>query len=200
MQVLQAKISALEMEENSKMPSVLSDPMKVPDVCVLQTGMPVAAAMPTHKPASAAVALKTSLDVPLLGQPLLEPSPQVLHHRGSLSINVSQMRLVLAPLYPTRSSDDLWVCMQRSAAPTPRAQRTSSMAGSDLDSTVFPLSVRIPGQSANSPDVSLSDSAGGIPTPQHMHSAASEAQALAQEAAQLKAQAQSYQARDSANP
>ena len=84
MQVLQAKIAALEMEENSKVPSVLSDPMKVPDACVPQTGMPVAAAMPPHKPASAAVALKASLDVPLLGQPLLNPSPQVLHPCGDL--------------------------------------------------------------------------------------------------------------------
>ena len=84
MQVLQAKIAALEMEENSKLPSVLSDPMKVSDACVPQTGMPVAAAMPPHKPASAAVALKASLDVPLLGQPLLDPSPQVLQPCGSL--------------------------------------------------------------------------------------------------------------------
>ena len=88
-QVLQAKVAALELEDNAKMPSVLSDPTKVPDACV-------AAAMPTHKPASAAVALKTSLDVPLLGQPLLEPSPQVLYPHDGLFTKVSQLRLVLA--------------------------------------------------------------------------------------------------------
>lgn len=102
-QVLQAKLAALEMDESAKMPSVLSDPMKVPDACVPQTGVSVAAAMPTHKPASAAVALKASLDVPLLGQPLLDPSPQVLHTCARLSISVNQMTMVPAPLYPAQS-------------------------------------------------------------------------------------------------
>ena len=200
MQVLQAKVAALEMEENAKVPSVLSDPMKVPDVCVPQPGMPVAAVMPTHKPSSAAVALKTSLDVPSAG-----PAAS-----GSLSSGVASLwrsvyrcdsdEIGSCPSIPGTKLSGFCACMQRSAALTPRAQRSSSVAGSDLDPTVFPLSVRVPGQSANSPDLSFSDSAGGIPTPQHIHSAASEAQALAQEAAQLKVQAQSYQASGSADP
>ena len=115
-QVLQAKVAALEMEENAKMPSVLSDPIKVPDVFVPQTGMSVAAATPAHKPASAAVVIKASLDVPLLGQPLLDPSPQVLHPCGGLSINVIQMTLVLASLDTTRSSWLLGVHAEVSSA------------------------------------------------------------------------------------
>ena len=72
--------------------------------------------------------------------------------------------------------------------------RSSSIAGSDLDGTVFPPPVMASGLSADSLDLSLRCSASAAPVQEHIHSAASEAQALTQEAAQLKAQAQSYQA------
>ena len=52
----------------------------------------------------------------------------------------------------------------------------------------------VSGPSTDSLDLSLHRSASGGPVQEHIHSAASEAQALTQEAAQLKAQAQSYQA------
>ena len=68
------------------------------------------------------------------------------------------------------------------------------MAGSDLDCTVFPPSVMAPSLSADSLELSLGGSASAMPIQEQIHSAASEAHALAQEAAELKAQAQNYQA------
>ncbi len=82
--------------------------------------------------------------------------------------------------------------MQRTAAANSLTPRSSSHAGSDLECTVFPLPLAS-GLSADSLELSLGGSAGSVPIREHIHSAASEAQALAQEAAQLKAQAQNYQ-------
>ena len=86
--------------------------------------------------------------------------------------------------------------MQRStAAAAAMTPRSSSIAGSDLECTVFPPSVRASGPSADSFEMSLGCSASGGPIQERIDSAASEAQALTQEATQLKAQAHSYQAR-----
>ena len=91
--------------------------------------------------------------------------------------------------------------MQRStAAAASLTPRSSSIAGSDLECTVFPPSVKASGPSADSFNMSLRCSASGEPIQEHIHSAASEAQALTEEAAQLKAQAHSYQARHGLSP
>lgn len=90
--------------------------------------------------------------------------------------------------------------LQRTPAAASLTQKGSTMAGSDLDCTAFPPSVMAPSPSASSQDLSLGGTTSTLPVQEHMHSAASEAQALAQEAAQLKAQAQSYQASQCAHP
>ena len=81
LQALQARVAALESEQNTKVSSILhadiSDPMADADLVMPQAGIPVVDAAPVHKSSSAAAALETSSGAPLLGQPLPELSAQV---------------------------------------------------------------------------------------------------------------------------
>ena len=80
-QALQAKVAALESQQNARVSAVVnpetSDPMVDSDLVMLQAGMPLVAAAPLHIPTSASAALDTPSGSPLLGQPVPKPGSQV---------------------------------------------------------------------------------------------------------------------------
>lgn len=93
-QALQAKVAALESEQNARVPSILhpeaSDSMADPDLVSPQSGMPLIGAAPLQMPASASAVPEIPSGSPLLGQPLPEQPAQVRHSVSGLStLNVS---------------------------------------------------------------------------------------------------------------
>jgi hypothetical protein len=189
----------LESEQNIKVSSILhtdtSAPMADADLVMPQAGIPVVDAAPVHVSSSAAAALETSSGAPLLGQPLPELSAQVPNpFRLPVLLSASMLPEPIRPLFCCSLLLRTLLCLQRTTTAASLTPRSSSMAGSDLDCTVFPPSVLAPSLSADSLELSLGGSASAMPIQERIHSAASEAHALAQEAAELKAQAQNYQA------